>query len=169
MASSRSHYINKVRFKTIVADNVIDLESGFLMLPQAIPKTPAVAGGTTHVVVTGGVEAGTGGGTTIPTRATVPGVTVPPAKPVTDKTVDITFSTYRNGLGLERYRQPRRHGGERAGDGPRGVREGIREVQAAERRHGTAPRGGPDRVIPVNLHRDFSWTKQKLLIAILSK
>ncbi len=94
--------VAKVRFKTTVGDDEIELESGFLMLPQAIPEAPVVTGGETPVVVTGGGEGGTGGattgGTTIPTGVTVPGVTVPPAKPATDKTVDITFTTDRNGL-----------------------------------------------------------------------
>jgi hypothetical protein len=92
----------KVRFKAAVGDDEIDLESGFLMLPQAIPEALAVTGGETPVVVTGGGEGGSGaattGGTTIPTRTTEPGVTALPPKPVTDKTVDITFTTDRNGL-----------------------------------------------------------------------
>ena len=85
-----------------VADDEIDLESGFLMLPQSIPEAAPMMRSEPAVAASGGgtgpAGGGTTGGTTIPTGATVPGVTVPPAKPATDKTVDITFTADRNGL-----------------------------------------------------------------------
>ena len=94
--------VAKVRFKTTVAEDEIDLDAGFLMLPHAIPEPAPVVGTVIPVVVTGGESGPTGvgmtGGTTIPTGVTVPGVTIPPAKPATDKTVDITFTADRNGL-----------------------------------------------------------------------
>jgi hypothetical protein len=68
--------VAKVRFKATVGEDEIELESGFLMLPQAIPEAPAVTGGGMPFVLTGGGEAGTAGGTTTPTGVTVPGVTI---------------------------------------------------------------------------------------------
>ena len=72
------------------------------MLPQAIPAAAPATVGETPVVVTGGEPGPTGvgitGGITAPTGVTVPGATVLPAKPATDKTVDITLAADRNGL-----------------------------------------------------------------------
>lgn len=87
----------KVRFKTAVADDEIDLESGFLMLPQAIPEpvtgsAPATAApGVGETVPTG---VGAAGGTGIP----IPGQTVPVAKAATDKVVELVFTADRTGL-----------------------------------------------------------------------
>src|SRR5262249_18742978 len=95
--------VAKVRFKTTVAEDEIDLESGFLMLPQAIPEAAPAVGTGPAVVVPGGGESGaagvgTTGGTTTAIGGTVPGGTGPAAKLATDKTVDISFTTDRNGL-----------------------------------------------------------------------
>ena len=92
--------LNKVRFKTAVADDEIDLESGFLMLPQAIPQ-PAPATGAEPIIVPGqetppGV--GIGGGTGVPPGVSIPGQTVTPPKPAGDKAVELTFTADRNGL-----------------------------------------------------------------------
>jgi hypothetical protein len=90
--------LTKVRFKAVVADDEIDLESGFLMLPQTIPQ-PAPVGGTEPVVVAPGGEATQpGGGVTLPPGVTHPVGPVPPVKPVGDKAVELTFDADRNQL-----------------------------------------------------------------------
>jgi hypothetical protein len=87
----------KIRFKTAIPDDEIDLESGFLMLPQAIPQpAPAIDPGT--VVPGGSSQPGTGTG-----EAPIPLGTVPPfppvsPKPADEKTVALTFTADRNGL-----------------------------------------------------------------------
>jgi hypothetical protein len=89
----------KVRFKTVVAEDEIDLESGFLMLPQTIPQ-PAPVGGTEPVIVGPGGETGPPGtgGVTLP-PGTVPPVGPPPAvKPASEKAVELTFDADRNQL-----------------------------------------------------------------------
>jgi hypothetical protein len=96
----------KVRFKMEVAEDEIDLESGFLMLPQSIPKPtpdagPPVGGGQPEVVSGddfGPAGAGVIDGTTIPTGVTITGGTGTTTKPTSDKVVDITFTADRNGL-----------------------------------------------------------------------
>jgi len=90
---------SKVRFKTPIMEDEIDLESGFLMLPQAIPEPEPVGGIEPAVLVPGAGE-------TLPPAVGVPGggptpigggqVIPPPA--VANKTVDLTFSADRNGL-----------------------------------------------------------------------
>jgi hypothetical protein len=89
----------KVRFKTVVAEDEIDLESGFLMLPQTIPEL-APAGDTEPVtVVPGGESTGPGGSVTLPPGVVSPAVDpVSPVKPVGDKAVELTFDADRNQL-----------------------------------------------------------------------
>jgi hypothetical protein len=79
----------KVQFKAVIADDEIDLESGFLMLPQAIPQQVPVGGAET-VTVSPGED------TTQPGGGGYGGVEpVPPPKPVSDKTVEFTFDADR--------------------------------------------------------------------------
>jgi hypothetical protein len=93
---------SKVRFKTPIVEDEIDLESGFLMMPQAIPQPEPVGGIEPSVVVsrTGGVvppAGGVPGGATTPTGMSGGGQVIsPPA--AANKTVDLTFSADRNGL-----------------------------------------------------------------------
>jgi len=95
---------SKVRFKTPIVENEIDLESGFLMMPQAIPQPEPVGGIAPPVSVpgTGGAippSIGVPGGGTTPTG--VPGgggQVIPPTAAAANKTVDLTFSADRNGL-----------------------------------------------------------------------
>ncbi len=90
--------LTKVRFKAVVAEDEIDLESGFLMLPQSIPQ-PAPAGGTEPVIVAPGGEATQpGGGVTLPPGIVPPVGHVPPVKPVGDNAVELTFDADRNQL-----------------------------------------------------------------------
>lgn len=91
--------LNKVRFKTTVAEDEIDLDSGFLMMPQAIPQAAPVVGGETPVTggETGTTGVGTAGGTT-PTGVTISGGTGTAGKPALDKVVDVTFTADRDGL-----------------------------------------------------------------------
>jgi hypothetical protein len=80
---------NKVRFEVSIADDEIDLESGFVMLPQAIPAEPTPQPGL------GPVPAGPTP-TPIPTPpGTVPGPT--PSIP-TEKVVQFGFSADRDQL-----------------------------------------------------------------------
>jgi hypothetical protein len=93
---------SKIRFKTPVAEDEIDLESGFLMMPQAIPQPEPIGGVEPPVTVpgTGGAIPPTGGlpgGSPTPTGIPGGGQVVPPPAP-TNKTVDLTFSADRNGL-----------------------------------------------------------------------
>jgi hypothetical protein len=89
--------VNKVRFKVPLADDEIDLESGFLMLPQAIPQPPPLIG-PGPVVPGGSPQPGIGPGEPpIPPGIVPPFPPVPP-KPAVDKTVDLTFTADRNGL-----------------------------------------------------------------------
>jgi hypothetical protein len=87
----------KVRFKIAVSEDEIDLESGFLMLPQAIPQPPMGVGPTT--VVPGGESPVPGsGGVILPPGVIAPGGPVTPVKPVGDKIVELTFDADRNQL-----------------------------------------------------------------------
>jgi hypothetical protein len=92
--------VSKVRFKTTVAEDEIDLESGFLMLPQAIPQA-APTGPEPTLVVPGGESPQPGGGVggvTLPTGGAPPVGPVSPVKPVGEKAVELTFDADRNQL-----------------------------------------------------------------------
>jgi hypothetical protein len=84
----------KVRITTAVAEDEIDLESGFIMMPQSVPQqTPAVPPGLVLTPPVGvGPVVGQGGG------ATTPGAgPQPPGAPL-QKVVEIAFSADRNQL-----------------------------------------------------------------------
>jgi hypothetical protein len=85
---------NKVRFKMPVTDDEeIDLESGFLMLPQTIPQAAPPIGPTTTVPP--GLPPSTG--TVEPPWP--PGLVSPvPPSPATDKTVELMFDADRKQL-----------------------------------------------------------------------
>jgi hypothetical protein len=88
---------DKVRFKTPVAEDEIDLESGFLMVPQAIPESAPAAGPGPAVVVPGSGPFPPGGGVVPP--AVVPLIIPPgPAKPEAERAVEFTFEADRNQL-----------------------------------------------------------------------
>jgi hypothetical protein len=95
---------SKVRFKVVVAEDEIDLDSGFLMLPQAIPQPEIPAGPVPATVHSGdGSDISTGGGAGAGTATrggggTPVGATVGQAKPQLDTTVELSFSADRNGL-----------------------------------------------------------------------
>lgn len=90
--------VAKVRFDALVADDEIDLESGFVLLPQSIPQpatTPATGGtqpGTSPTTgqTTGGPQPGT-------TPATSPGAQTGGA-PGLQTNVELAFSADRNQL-----------------------------------------------------------------------
>src|SRR5262249_53258374 len=86
----------KVRFKTTIADDEIDLDSGFLMLPQAVPLPAAVGGTEPVIVVPGEVSPQPGAGGVTPPPGLVP--PVPPVKPAGEKAVELTFDADRNQL-----------------------------------------------------------------------
>jgi hypothetical protein len=90
---------NKVRFKVAVADDEIDLDSGFLMMPQAIPQpasqaTPGAGPGEETEIPTGGGI----GGIIPPTGVIPPGPVITPPKPGLETTVELSFTADRNGL-----------------------------------------------------------------------
>ena len=144
----------KVRFKVAVAEDEIDLESGFLMLPQAIPQ-PGPRPAPVRLASAGRRDR----------RANRRGCRSRhyhtwwlsdsarddrrPSEAATGHggRADLRRRPERPLHRLERHRQPRRHGGQGDGDHPRRIREGVRQGQASERRAGAAPRGGFDRVI----------------------
>ena len=92
---------NRVRFDGVLAEDEIDLESGFLMLPQAIPPVVPVAGSAPSTAAPGGgasfpLPPGPGGMGMAGGGPTSP-VTLPsPAPPGT--AVDLTFTADRNSL-----------------------------------------------------------------------
>jgi hypothetical protein len=93
--------VSRVRFNTTVSEDEIDLESGFLMMPGAVPVTaqPPSAGAEPTTVTAGGPGGGppliltpTPGASTGGTGAT------PSGGSAVQKTVDINFSADRNQL-----------------------------------------------------------------------
>jgi hypothetical protein len=95
---------NKIRFKVTVAEDEIDLDSGFLMLPQSIPQPETPAGpGPVAVQPGGGADISTGGaagaGTITPGGGGTPaGPNDTQVKEQPDTTVELSFSADRNGL-----------------------------------------------------------------------
>jgi hypothetical protein len=98
----------KIRFMVPVAEDEIDLESGFLMVPQSIPQATATVetgptttseqerGSTQGGIGTGGTGIGTGGfSITGGNTQTGSGSAV---KPELQKLVEVNFATDRNGL-----------------------------------------------------------------------
>jgi hypothetical protein len=83
----------KVRIGTSVAEDEIDLDTGFIMLPAAVPQAvPAVPPGP--------VPPGPGPGPTPPGPGPVPPGTTPPGPtpPAVQRVVEIVFSADRNAL-----------------------------------------------------------------------
>jgi hypothetical protein len=92
----------KVRFKTSVAEDEVDLDTGFLMLPQSIPQsTSPTGGGPTPVGPGGGTP---GSGEEVPGRVTPhPGGTgagpaIGPLVPALEKMVHLTFTADQSTL-----------------------------------------------------------------------
>ena len=81
---------DRVRFDKVVAEDEIDMESGFLMMPQAVPQPAPVPGPGVTPVVPGPVEPPPGPGPTPPEP------TLPEAG--AQKTVEIAFSANRDQL-----------------------------------------------------------------------
>jgi hypothetical protein len=82
----------KLRFNTAIADDEVDLEAGFLMMPQAIPQPAPVP-----ALPLPGVPPDV----TLPPSAapTLPGsVLPPPSKPPVERAVELTFTANRNQL-----------------------------------------------------------------------
>lgn len=91
---------SRVRFGTTVAEDEIDLDSGFLMLPQAIPQVaPIPAPGATPLGAASGqpLPPGTSG---VPSPSPAPPgtVLVPGGGPAAQKVVELSFSADRNEL-----------------------------------------------------------------------
>lgn len=93
----------KVRYKPQVAvpEDEIDLESGFLMVPQAIPQSaPAPGPGPSPAAGPGPVPPGPGPGPIPPgpQPPVPPGPTPGPPAPATQNTVDLSFAADRDAL-----------------------------------------------------------------------
>jgi hypothetical protein len=81
---------NKVRFNASLADDEVDLESGFVMLPQAIPADAAPQPGTGPIPP---------GPTSPPEPAPAPGPGLGPTSPTpTEKVVQVSFTADRDQL-----------------------------------------------------------------------
>jgi hypothetical protein len=90
----------RVRFGAAVAEDEIDLDSGFLMMPSAIPQ-PASVPNTPPVPGVGPGPTSAGSGPTPPGPGpipTSPGPTSVPSTPETQKTVELAFTANRNQL-----------------------------------------------------------------------
>ena len=88
----------KVRFKTPVAEDEVDLDTGFLMLPQATPQPiPPTGDGSTPVGPGAGTPSSSGGvpGGVTPTPG---GTGTGPVTPAPQKTVELTFTADQNKL-----------------------------------------------------------------------
>jgi hypothetical protein len=85
---------SKVRFKTSVAEDEIDLESGFLMLPQAIPAPAPVPGELPTVVSDGG----SGPKPTGPSPPSPQPTGPTPPLPQKQTAVELAFAADRNQL-----------------------------------------------------------------------
>lgn len=84
----------KVRFDTVIAEDEIDLDSGFLMLPQAIPQpAPASTSVSMQPDTTPSLDPAPGGTPTTPTPGLQSGGT-----PALQTQVELTFSADRNQL-----------------------------------------------------------------------
>src|SRR5207249_8254892 len=89
---------NKVRFKLPLADDEIDLESGFLMLPRAIPQHVQLIGPDTPIQDGGSLQPSPGTGGAPTPLGTAPSIQPVSPKPALDKTVELTFNADRNQL-----------------------------------------------------------------------
>ncbi|MFN4261830.1 MAG: hypothetical protein ACK4RK_21320, partial [Gemmataceae bacterium] len=87
---------NKVRFRTPVAEDEIDLESGFLMMAQAIPQPEPVAQADSLCHLVPGAGEATLAQADSLCHPPGGGQVTPPA--AANNTVDLTFSADRNGL-----------------------------------------------------------------------
>jgi len=88
----------KVRFKMPVAEDEIDLESGFLMMPQAIPLPVPIPGagpppGGGGPGAGAGTEPGSGTGQTPPSQPSGG-----PSEPAAQRTVEVSFMASRDQL-----------------------------------------------------------------------
>lgn len=91
----------KVRFKATVAEDEIDLESGFLMLPQTIPQAAPAVGGMEPVIVNPGgtaVEPPTERGADLPPGVVPPAGLEPSVKLAEEKMIQLTFDADRDRL-----------------------------------------------------------------------
>jgi hypothetical protein len=89
--------VTRVQFEATISEDEIDLDTGFLMMPQTLPVSAAIP--TAGVVEPPG-EGMTGTG---PAAGSAPGIsgpsgTAPSGSPIAQKTVEISFSADRNQL-----------------------------------------------------------------------
>jgi hypothetical protein len=91
--------VERVRLNTMVGEDELDVDSGFLMMPQAVPVAPASPASN----ATGGVAGAPGGESTVTPTPTpsAPGAVPGPASSAVaagQKSVEISFSADRNQL-----------------------------------------------------------------------
>jgi len=87
--------LSKVRFEVSIPDDEVDLESGFVMLPQSIPADlPATVPSST-----GGAVHDSSAGATTPSAPTAqPGTVSTTPQPQTEKVVQVSFTANRDQL-----------------------------------------------------------------------
>lgn len=83
--------LSKVRFENVVSDDEVDFDTGFLMLPQAIPQPTAVA--ESPAVIGGVVQP-----TAVPPPVAPSAIGQPAGTPVVQKQLDLSFTGDRNQL-----------------------------------------------------------------------
>ncbi len=89
----------KVHVNSVLSEDEIDLDSGFLMLPQAIPQRPAPGGAEPATVVPGGASAQPrAGDAALPPGVPPPGGTAPSMRPPGQKAVELAFEADRDQL-----------------------------------------------------------------------
>jgi hypothetical protein len=91
--------LNKSRFQVAVAEDEIDLDSGFLMLPQAIPQPAAPSGpGPTTEGPVADISTSVGGGVTSTTSGGPVGPIIARLDTAPEKSVQLSFTAARNDL-----------------------------------------------------------------------
>ena len=121
----------KLRFDTVVADDEIDLDSGFVMLPQAIPQSaPTEPGGEQPRTTLTAWP--------LPGRNAASRIAISANRGRTD----IQRRPQPALQCMERNGEPRRHRRQSEGDGARGKRRWPRQKQTAKRRDRTVAGSG---------------------------
>jgi hypothetical protein len=88
---------DKVALGRTLSEDEVDFDSGFLMVPSAIPEAKAPVGPTPPVDVTPPPDGG-GGTTETPPHGGGPVIVQPPVKPAKPKTVQLKFAVSRDQL-----------------------------------------------------------------------
>lgn len=91
--------VSRVRFEVGLSEDEIDLDTGFLMMPQSLPVSPTVpATGVVSPAGTGAANVDSVPSAGSPTGSAGPAGTAPSAVPTVQRTVEISFAADRNQL-----------------------------------------------------------------------